>query len=75
MPTLAIELPVTVMPIAWTLAAAETYSAQWTAAGAALAFFIGLDVWLRARAAIAQTTLVAAWWWSLAALVGWLAAG
>jgi hypothetical protein len=42
-----------------------------SAIGATLAIVVGLAVLLSARGAVGQTTLVGAWWWTLAALIGW----
>ena len=65
-PTLAISSGVTVMPIAMSFPAGAI-----DAAAALVALLVGLGVLVVKRAAIRQTTLIWAWWWTLAALVMW----
>ncbi|HMC10425.1 MAG TPA: hypothetical protein VKH44_04010, partial [Pirellulaceae bacterium] len=60
MPTLAISIGVTVMPVGWA-----------GAVGVIIALLSGFAVLLSGRRAIRQTTLVAAWWWTLLALIAW----
>jgi hypothetical protein len=65
-PTLAISSGVTVMPITVSFP-----SGAIDAASALSALVVGLAVLAVQRGAIGQTTLVGAWWWTLAALVTW----
>ncbi|HEX5103359.1 MAG TPA: hypothetical protein VFV87_06090 [Pirellulaceae bacterium] len=37
----------------------------------AAAIAVALAIWLSARTAIRETTLVGPWWWALAAIIGW----
>jgi len=67
-PTLAISIGVTVVPIA-----ASFPVAAFDAMAVSAALAVGLAVLLSRRTAIGQTTLVGAWWWTLAALVAWSA--
>jgi hypothetical protein len=57
---------VAVVPVRGTVTAVMT-----SAIGATLAIVAGLSVLLLARDAVRQMTLVGAWWWTLAALLGW----
>jgi hypothetical protein len=59
-PELPITLAVSIVPIGLGRAIA-----------ASLTLAVGMGVLLRWRAAIWQTTLQSAWWWSLAALLAW----
>ena len=64
-PTLAMELLVSVVTMAWTLPVVGA------GAAAAAALAVGLGVLLSGRAAIFRTTLRSAWSWAVAALVAW----
>jgi hypothetical protein len=59
-PTLAISIGVTVVPVGWA-----------SAVGVIIALLSGFAVLLSGRRAIWQTTLVAVWWWTLLALIVW----
>jgi hypothetical protein len=65
-PTLAMGRRVAVVPVGGSVTPVMT-----SAIGATLAIVAGLAVLLSAREAIRQTTLVGAWWWTLAALLSW----
>ncbi len=60
------------MPTGLTLTLATVLPAQWIGPVVAVATLAGgVAVLLRCRRAVRQTTLAAAWWWTLAALAGW----
>lgn len=64
--TLAMGRRVTVVPLGETVIVVMS-----SAFGATLAVVAGLAVLLSTRDAVRQTTLIGAWWWALAALIGW----
>ncbi len=69
MPTIAIGSGVLVVPVVATVTASSLLAVVPCAALA-----MGLCVLLAVRRAVLQTTLAGAWWWLLAALVGWAGA-
>src|SRR5262245_35730897 len=66
MPPLAIALGVTVVP-----AGGGVLPAGIALAAIVLALALGIAVLISRRSVIRQTTLMGAWWWTTAALVGW----